>query len=59
MVSWTDKIYAKLISGGRVTIPKKFRKKLGLKTGDFILIWVERGGIRVVSAKVVERGEKK
>jgi antitoxin PrlF len=37
--------------GGRLVIPAKYRKALGLKSGDEVLLTLEDGEIRVVSAR--------
>ncbi len=37
--------------GGRLVIPAAYRKELGLKPGDEVLLTLEDGEIRVVSAR--------
>jgi AbrB family looped-hinge helix DNA binding protein len=37
--------------GGRLVIPAAFRKALGLKTGDEVLLVLEDGELRVVSPR--------
>ena len=37
--------------GGRLVIPAKYRKALGLKSGDEVLLTLEDGEIRVVSTR--------
>jgi AbrB family looped-hinge helix DNA binding protein len=41
----------KLQEGGRIVIPAVYRKALGLKPGDEVLLVVEDGEIRVVSPR--------
>ncbi len=41
----------KLCEGGRLVIPAAYRKALGLKPGDEVLLVLEDGEIRVVSAR--------
>ena len=44
--------------GGRVVIPAAYRKALGLKPGDEVLLVLEDGEIRVVSRRrAVERSQ--
>jgi AbrB family looped-hinge helix DNA binding protein len=41
------------LKGGRVTIPKKVREKLGIKDGDFVDFLVIRyGSIKIIKFKV-------
>jgi antitoxin PrlF len=37
--------------GGRLVIPSAFRKALGLKPGDEVLLILEEGEIRIISAR--------
>lgn len=41
----------KIRENGRLVIPAAYRKALGLKTGDEVLLVLEDGEIRVVSAR--------
>ena len=41
----------KLREGGRLVIPAEYRKALGLKPGDEVLLSLEDGEIRVVSTR--------
>lgn len=49
---------AKLISNGRITIPVRVRKALGLKMGDFIEFFEMHGGVYLVAAKIPLRSLK-
>lgn len=35
--------------GGRLVIPSAYRKALGLKTGDEVMVLLENGEIRIIS----------
>ena len=37
--------------GGRVVIPSKYRKTLGIKPGDELVLLLEEGEIRIVTAR--------
>ncbi|MDO8578581.1 MAG: AbrB/MazE/SpoVT family DNA-binding domain-containing protein [Dehalococcoidales bacterium] len=37
--------------GGRLVIPAKYRKALGIKSGDEVFLTLENGEIRVVSTR--------
>jgi AbrB family looped-hinge helix DNA binding protein len=37
--------WIKILSKGVITVPKKFREKLGIKDGDVVKSWVEKGAI--------------
>jgi AbrB family looped-hinge helix DNA binding protein len=37
----------KIAEGGRVVIPAAFRKELGLRPGDELIMRIEEGGIRL------------
>ena len=41
----------KIREGGRLIIPAKYRKALGLKTGDEVLLTLEENGIRIVDTR--------
>ena len=41
----------KLREGGRLVIPAEYRKALGIKPGDEVLLTLEDGEIRVVSTR--------
>ena len=36
-------------AGGRIVIPAKFRKEIGLKEGDEVILQLEEGALRIVS----------
>ncbi|MCL2318239.1 MAG: AbrB/MazE/SpoVT family DNA-binding domain-containing protein [Methanomassiliicoccaceae archaeon] len=42
--------FAKITNGGRITIPKEIRKRLGVKKGDEILLVEENGRIFIENA---------
>ena len=39
----------RVASGGRIVIPARFRKALGIKPGDEVVLQLEEGGLRVYS----------
>ncbi len=41
----------KIREGGRMVIPAEYRKALGLKPGDEVLLTLEDGEIRIVSTR--------
>ncbi|MBN1369815.1 MAG: AbrB/MazE/SpoVT family DNA-binding domain-containing protein [Dehalococcoidaceae bacterium] len=41
----------KIHEGGRLVIPAPYRKAMGLKPGDEVLVFMEEGEIRVVSLR--------
>ncbi len=42
-------VRAKLTEGGRVVIPAEYRKALGLKVGDEVLLQLQDGEVRLLS----------
>jgi AbrB family looped-hinge helix DNA binding protein len=47
-------------SGGRIVIPAVYRKALGIKTGDEVVVQLEEGGLRVISrAEALRRLQNK
>jgi len=42
------------VSGGKITIPKKIRKKFGIKDGDKLVIKNEKGKIVILKPKIGE-----
>lgn len=44
-------IKTRLGEGGRVVIPSIYRKALGLKPGDELLLAIEDGEIRIITAR--------
>jgi AbrB family looped-hinge helix DNA binding protein len=50
LLKWQDnKMKTKICQGGRLVIPAAFRKALGLKPGDEVLLILEEGEIRLIS----------
>jgi len=44
----------KILSGNRITVPKKFRKKFGLKIGDYVQAqWDGNDVLKIVPGKVI------
>jgi AbrB family looped-hinge helix DNA binding protein len=48
----------KVLGGFRITIFDEARRKLGLKEGDYVIVRLEDGSLRVVPAEVRERTEE-
>jgi AbrB family looped-hinge helix DNA binding protein len=47
-------------SGGRIVIPAVYRKALGIKTGDEVVVQLEEGSLRVISrAEALRRLQNK
>lgn len=44
-------IKTKIGQGGRVVIPASYRKELGIKPGDHVMIFLEAGEVRILTAK--------
>ena len=44
-------IKTKMGEGGRLVIPAGYRKALGLKPGDDVVLFLEEGEIRIVTAR--------
>jgi AbrB family looped-hinge helix DNA binding protein len=40
---------ARVAEGGRIVIPAKYRRALGLEVGDEVILRLEAGGLRVTS----------
>lgn len=52
-------VIGKIAQGGRLVIPAKHRRALGLKTGDEVLLRVVDGELRVLSqAEAVKRAQE-
>lgn len=47
----------KILSGGRITIPKEIMKSLNLKVGDLLLKYCEGKALVFIPAKIVERDD--
>jgi AbrB family looped-hinge helix DNA binding protein len=45
-------IITKIHDGGRLVIPARYRKELGLKPGDEVHVTLEDGEIRVISTRL-------
>jgi len=45
----------KVLSGGRITLPIEFRKKYGIKEGDYVDVSVEDGVVLIVAVDVTIR----
>ena len=41
--------HAKIATGGRIVIPARLRKELGLRTGDRVILDIDDGALRVRS----------
>ena len=44
-------VKTKVGQGGRVVIPANYRKQLGIKPGDHVMMLLEDGEIRILTAK--------
>jgi AbrB family looped-hinge helix DNA binding protein len=44
-----DLTSTRVASGGRIVIPASYRKALGIKTGDEVVVQLEEGAVRVFS----------
>ncbi len=44
--------------GGRVVIPAKYRKAMGIKPGDELVLLLEEGEIRIVTARQAIRQDQ-
>lgn len=53
-----SKIKTKLREGGRVVIPSRYRKALGIKPGDELVLVLEEGEIRVITShQAIQRAQ--
>ncbi len=43
----------KVLSGGRITINEEARESLNIKAGDYVIVKVEGGIVKVIPAKVI------
>ena len=41
--------HTRIVEGGKVVIPAVFRNELGFKTGDTVLVDIDRGALRIRS----------
>ena len=46
-----NEIKTKMGDGGRLVIPAGYRKALGLKPGDDVVLFLEEGEIRIITAR--------
>jgi len=52
-------IKTKMSNGGRIVIPVAYRKELGINPGDDIVLTLEEGEIRLITAgQAVKRAQK-
>lgn len=42
-----ERVVTKLSAGGRIVIPARFRKALGVETGDELIVVLEEGELRL------------
>jgi AbrB family looped-hinge helix DNA binding protein len=51
-------VRTKIGQGGRVVVPAEYRKKLGLKPGDDVIVVLEEGEVRLLTpARAVQRAQ--
>jgi len=51
-------VSTKIAEGGRVVIPAEYRRELGLKPGDEVIIRLEEGELRILTrAEAVNRAQ--
>lgn len=43
----------KVLAGGRITINEEARESLNIKAGDYVIVKVEGGIVKVIPAKVI------
>lgn len=43
----------KVLSGGRITISEEARERLKIDSGDYVIVKVEEGILKVIPAKVI------
>ncbi|MFA4835503.1 MAG: AbrB/MazE/SpoVT family DNA-binding domain-containing protein [Dehalococcoidia bacterium] len=46
-----NKVKTRISNGGRLVIPASYRKELDIKPGDDVVLTLEDGGIRLVTAR--------
>ena len=52
-------IKTKLGEGGRVVVPARYRKELGLKPGDDVILVLEDGEVRITTLpRVIQRAQQ-
>ncbi|MBM3132811.1 MAG: AbrB/MazE/SpoVT family DNA-binding domain-containing protein [Deltaproteobacteria bacterium] len=50
-----DKVKTKVSEGGRVVIPAAYRKELDIKPGDDVVLTLEEGEVRLITARQAVR----
>jgi AbrB family looped-hinge helix DNA binding protein len=50
-----ERVVTKIGEGGRVVIPAEFRKQLGVRTGDEIVMVLEQGSVRLLTPREAVR----
>ncbi len=45
----------KVLSGGRITINEDARESLNIKTGDYVILKIQKGVLQVIPANVSPR----
>ncbi len=54
-----DSVKTKMSDGGRVVIPVAYRKELGINPGDDVVLTLEEGEIRLITAhQAIKRAQK-
>lgn len=54
-----NEIKTKMGDGGRLVIPAGYRKALGLKPGDDVVLMLEEGEIRILTARqAIQKAQK-
>jgi antitoxin PrlF len=54
-----NKVKAKISGSGRLVIPAAYRKELGINPGDDVILTLEEGEIRLVTARhAIERAQR-
>ncbi len=52
-------IMSKIRQGGRVVVPSRYRKELGLKPGDDVILVLEDGEVRITTLpQVIQRAQE-
>jgi AbrB family looped-hinge helix DNA binding protein len=49
------RLVTRVSEGGRVVIPAEYRKALGLNPGDEVVLFLEEGGIRILTPREAAR----
>ena len=45
----------RVLSGGRITLNEDVRKSLNIKTGDYVILKIQKGSVQVIPADVSPR----